>query len=139
MAKIRVAKTPNGNLEPIFDEDREALKSFAIGEEVQVTIRKPNNYEFHKKLYKLLHVAFENQDQYSDFEHFRTEIKLRCGWYEEHVTLKGNIVYVPKSLDFENMDHIEREKFYNKAIDVILENFIPMEKKELELEILDFS
>jgi len=107
---------------PSSAESVEAYEKLKEGE-YTVEVRKARNPGHHRKGFKLLHLAFENQEKYDTFEHFVTEIKLQCGWYEEHVTLGGKTIYQPKSLSFADMDQTEFEEFYNKALRVLTKYF----------------
>ncbi|MDX8384423.1 MAG: DUF1367 family protein, partial [Ghiorsea sp.] len=51
------------------------------------------------------------------------EIKLKTGHYEEHITTKGVMIYVPRSLAFSSMGQEEFDAWYSKLIDVALLNF----------------
>jgi hypothetical protein len=75
--------------------------------------------------------VFDNQDKYDTKKHLITEIKLRAGHYEDHLTLRGVIIYVPKSLSFDECDQVEFDEFYDKAVNVCLKYFVSMDKQEL--------
>ena len=68
----------------------------------------------------MLNIVLGNQDKYEHIEDLLTEVKLRTGHYEEHVTQNGKLVYLPKSISFARMDDIEFSKFYNRSIDAVL-------------------
>ena len=143
MSEIDLVKIQNNYLAPSLPTDVEKLSKWKLGEVLRAKINKPRNIKFHRKYFALLNVAFDNQDKYTNFEDLRVEVQLKCGWYQEHVTTKGQIVYVPKSIAFSKMDEIEFSELYDKAIDVILKNFcIGSTKEEINqkvLEILNFS
>jgi len=104
--------------------------------------KKSRNLLFHRKFFALLKVVFDNQEKYENQEDLLVEIKLKTGHYKEHVTTKGQIIYVPRSIAFENMDQISFELFYDKAIDVVLKHFISGTREEIDrkvLEVLNFS
>ena len=115
---------------PSSDSDFEVCKKFVEGEVYRCEIKKPRNIKFHRKFFALLQYVFENQDKYDNIEDLRVEIELKAGNYIEHITTKGKMVYIPKSLKFERMDNVEFENLYNKAIDVILKHFICGDTKE---------
>ena len=143
MAEIDLVKIHNNYLAPSLPIDVEKLSKWKFGEILRAKVSKPRNINFHRKYFALLNVAFDNQDKYDSFEDLRVEVQLKCGWYQEHVTTKGQMIYIPKSIAFANMDEIEFAELYDKAIDIILANFcIGSTKEEIDqkvLEILDFS
>jgi hypothetical protein len=123
------------------DEVAEAyVQKIPMGEFVEVDIRRPRNVQFHRKFFALLHVVFHNQERYEDFEAFRKEVTMRCGWWREHHHVTGKISYEAKSIAFHKMDEIEFAELYEKAISVILEHFIPgIDVAELEREVREFG
>jgi len=123
---------------PVNDNDLEVCKKFVEGEVYRCEIKKPRNIKFHRKFFALLQYVFENQDKYDNAEDLRVEIELKAGNYTEHITTKGKMIYIPKSIAFEKMDNIEFEKLYNKAVDVILKDFIIGDTKEnIEAQVQD--
>jgi len=128
-------------LEPADSEAEEVLKKWKQGDVLSCDIKKPRNYRFHKKAFALFNIVFENQDKYETMQDLLTEIKLRSGHYQEHITVKGVVVYIPKSISFVSMDEDEFNIFYNKAVNIVLKYFIPNTTREdLENEIaLEFG
>jgi len=143
MAEIDLVKIHNNYLAPSLPEDVEKLSKWSFGEILRAKVNKPRNARFHRKFFALLNVCFENQDKYDVFEDLRMEIQLKCGFYKEHVTTKGQIIYTPKSIAFANMDEIEFSTLYDKAIDIIIKHFCkgstPEELNQRVMEILEFS
>jgi hypothetical protein len=143
MSEINLVKIPNNYLAGSLPEDEEKLRKWAVGEILRANVNKPRNARFHRKFFALLNVAFDNQDKYSNLNDFRIEVELKCGNYQEHVTTKGQIIYLPKSISFAQMDELEFSNLYDKAIDVILKHFcIGSTAEEINqrvLEILNFS
>ena len=131
-----------GKLEPSLPEDEIKLSKWKFGDVLCVEVKKPRNGKFHKKFFALLHVVFGNQDKYSNMEDLLTEIKLKTGHYTEHITTKGIVVYIPKSISFAKMDELQFQMFYSKVIDVVLRDFLPMDKNDLDSmvnEVLSFT
>jgi len=139
MAKITLIKNLNGLFVPAYDSDKEIAKKIKVGQAVQVSFTKPRNYEFHKKYFALLNLAFENSDYEMSFEQFREEIIKRAGYYSTFVDFKGVIQYRAKSISFAKMDFIEFEKLYKSTISVIIKYVLQGNtEKEIEENILNF-
>jgi len=115
---------------PVSDDDFEKCKRFKDGIVYRAEIKLPRNIKLHRKFFALLKYVFANQDIYDNMEDLRVEIELKCGSYTEHLTTKGKLIYNPKSISFENMDEVEFGELYNKAVDVILKEFIIGDTKE---------
>ena len=136
-------KKQNNVLVPSLPQDSEIFDKWNNGDILECEVRKPRNIKFHRKFFALLNMVYENQEKYSNFNDFRTEIILRCGFYKSHVNVNGEIMYFPKSIAFSNMDEIEFTHLYDKAIDVVLKYFMPKASKEeiekMVLIVLNFS
>ena len=133
--EIMVVNTVTG-LVPKYGTDYEAKKRLPIGWEGIVTVRLPRNYEFHKKFFALLHLGFENQDNYGDFDDYRALITCRAGYYKEIKTDKG-VVYMPKSISFSKMDELEFEELYNKVINLLVKD-LKISVEDIEHELFNF-
>lgn len=110
---------------PSLPADKEVLEKYKNNAILYVDLRKPRNGKFHRKFFALIHVIYEAQDQYSTEEDLLVEIKLRAGHYQEHVTARGKMMYIPKSLSFDSMDGDEFAVFYDKAISTALKYLLP--------------
>jgi len=115
--KINVMKR-GYELHPLGNDAIEKLSGIENGEYL-IDFRKDRNPQHHRLFFTMLQKAFENQERYDNIEDLLIEVKLKCGWYQEHITTKGKIVYIPKSIAFENMDQNEFKSFYDKAVNVI--------------------
>jgi len=139
MSTIALVKAPDGALRPA-DEEAEALtKKFAQGEILKADVRRFRNYRFHCKFFKLLTFAFDlwcergtgqgieykGQRVLPNFEQFREDVTILCGYYEMSVRLDGTVRIKAKSIAFANMEQDEFEALYDKAITVILQKVIP--------------
>lgn len=109
---------------PSLPQDEEKMDSFKNGDIVQAEIKKPRNIRHHRKFFALVNFVMQNQEQYKNQEDLLVEIKLKTGHYQEHITTKGKLIYVPKSISFSKMDEHEFNLFYSKAIDVCIANFM---------------
>lgn len=125
-------KKHRGSLVPSLPEDEDKLTKWKFGEVLKVTITKPRNSQFHRKFFALINVAFYNQEKYTNIEDFLTEIKLKIGHYQEHITTKGVVVYMPKSISFANVDEMTFQIIYDKTVRVIINDFMPTTPAELE-------
>tara|TARA_B100001250_G_scaffold178716_1_gene153599 strand:+ start:455 stop:877 length:423 start_codon:yes stop_codon:yes gene_type:complete len=139
--KIRLKKA-FGVLVPSLPEDEEKMKGWTNEEIIEVNVRKPRNPKFHRKFFALVGLVFANQEKYTNREDLLVELKIRTGHYKEHINYEGLTIYIPKSISFEKMDELEFEKFYNKVIDVVLQNFMKVDRNEMDRlieEVLRFS
>ncbi len=128
---IYLTKNSFNQLEATDMDGENYINKLKDGETVKATITKPRNPKHHRKFFSMLNMVFENQDKYEILEDLLTEVKLRTGHYKEHITVKGTVIYIPKSVAFDEMDQLEFESIYNKAISCCLKYFIKPDNKEL--------
>lgn len=133
-----LVKKQFGKLIPVYNSDAESLKDCKLkeGETYEVEIRKPRNYEFHKKYFALINLCFDNQEQFEELNDLRAYLTCKAGYYKEIDTGKGKMI-LPLSISFSKMDEIEFDKLYHKTIDAICK-FIDVEEKEIENELINY-
>ncbi len=137
--KIWCKKTVDHKLAPADEYAYEKISKLKLNAEIEVDIRQPRNAKFHRKFMSLLRLVFENQEIYEDFEAFRKEVTMRCGFWQEHHHLSGKISYEAKSISFGKMDEVEFGELYDRAIDILIDNFIPgTDRNELEQAVLEY-
>jgi len=136
--KLTFLKSVGGVLLPSDDECIEAMNKIKNGTEIMIEYKQKRNVKFHRKAFALLNLVLKNQDRYSNINDLLVEFKLKSGHYEEHITTKGKIIYLPKSIAFSEMDELEFNELYSKFIDIALQHFISMSKEELEQQIINF-
>lgn len=124
-------------LKPYGDTDAEMLAKIKANEIVRAEITKPRNILFHKKFMALVRLVFDNQEKYTTIEDLLVEFKLKAGHYTEHITTKGKIIYIPKSISFGAMDEYEFGEFYTKALN-ILGKIINVESETLREQVEQF-
>lgn len=122
--ELRLQKSGPNSLEPVSEEDAEIVSKMSYGEIYKVKIKKINNPAFHRKLMKLIDIAFQNQEKYDTPEHFRNELKFKAGWVTTHVRSNGEVIYIPKSMSFEDCDNTERQILYDRFLNHILKDFL---------------
>ena len=88
-----------------------------------VDVRFDRNPRFHRLAFSLMHSMFENQERFTNFEDFRRELKLLTGSYDEHVSARGETVYIPKSWDWSSMGDEEFHQIYNKLLSIAAKRY----------------
>lgn len=123
MSEVFLTKAQGGKLIAASEGDYALLKGYKVGDVIKAKISKPRNGGHHRKAWALINLIFENQGQYKGVADLMVEIKLKTGHYTEHLTTKGALIYVPKSISFASMEQDTFEVWYNKLIDVALQNW----------------
>jgi hypothetical protein len=136
MKEVYLIRTIHG-LQGADDASEAAIRSFGIGNTIKAKLTLARNLDFHRKVMALIHIAFENQDKYNDFDIFLDVIKI----------LAGHVVFIPgpdntkiavtKSISFGKMDELEFREFYKKVFEVVVTKImVGVDRGELDKEVL---
>ena len=123
-------KVSNG-LIPDSEADAELLSKIKLGDVVKLTFVRPRNYAFHKKYFALLQLAFDywtppqgkamkGVEPERNFDTFRHDLAILCGYYDATYRLNGDVRLEAKSIAFGSMDEDTFEELYSKTINVII-------------------
>jgi len=147
-------------LMPSHQQDLEAIKKLPAGQPLRVKVTRMRNVGQHRKYFALLNHVFDvweppvAKDEIvtfgdqvlqpeKNFERFRHDIIILCGFYDAHYRINGEIRLEPKSISFASMDQDEFEQLYDKTIDVIikhvLHNYTGDELREVVDQIMEFD
>ena len=138
MIEMVLTATPSGFIpQPEAWEAYE--EAFTMGEDYLSKVSQPRNLGNHRRFYKFLDALYDRQEVYTNKEDLRTELKLRSGHYKEHINVKGDIMYIPKSMDFATLDELEFKQFFSKCIDVALKHFLKCSEVEAAKFIAEFG
>jgi hypothetical protein len=139
--KLFVQNTARG-LVPLYDSDFEEKKKLRIGEVYSCEIRRPRNYELHKKYFALIRMAYSNLPEvyaYSSEEVFRKAVQVMAGYFEESYTMDGEKLISATSISFSSMDNDEFQLLYRSVLDVLLKHvFKGCTGEDIEENILSF-
>jgi hypothetical protein len=145
-------KTPVSTFMPASEHDRGLLSKIKIGQPVRLKYTQVRNYQFHKKYFALLNLAFDyweppeggmgsawkdKIDIEKNFDRFRKDIIIRAGYYEATYRLNGDIRFEAKSIAFGNMSEDEFEELYTKTIDVIVKHVLEGYSDEMLRSVLE--
>ena len=121
MTRLYLVRSEGGDLLPWGPNDHAYVSKLGAGESLECDTRKARNPAHHAKFFALFDLAYESQGRYTNKRQFMTELKIRAGWYEEYVNTNGQMVYVPKSISWANMDQETFDKFYADAVKALAE------------------
>ncbi len=138
--EIRLQKIPDDNecitydLIGVSSKDDDKIKKLKQYQTYVFKVVHERNYKHHKKFFALLNLAFENQQHYESFESFRKIMTMKAGYFDEVVTSKGETVYLPRSISFDNMGQDKFESLYKDVIMAVADE-LKIEVPQLEEEI----
>lgn len=115
---------------PMYDSDLDEKHRLSIGDNVLCTIKRPRNYEFHKKYFALLRLTVANlphliQQQMQIFteEDLLDCLKIDLGLFTTRWH-GGRQIVKTGSISFAKMDNTEFEKFFSRSVDAILRIYL---------------
>lgn len=130
--KAVLIKTPAG-LRGSTPADQEAwakfkrrLETMKAGKWLRFEWSSPRNGAHHRKLFALLQLITENSETYATTEKALIAVKLAAGHFDLMVDPRtGEIVQIPRSIDFESMGQEDFDAFYKAAVDGVLQYILP--------------
>jgi hypothetical protein len=144
-----ILKKVSGGLLPANAAEAEKLHSFKAGAGVRCKVTRVRNYQFLKKYFALLNLAYdywepeENLVGEKNFERFRSDVIILAGFYEAYVRVDGSTRIEPKSISFGSMSEDEFSDLYTKTIDALVKHVLPRftgdELRDLVRAIEDFE
>ena len=105
-----------------------------IGENFTGMFRKQRQLWRHKKWFALLKIAFDAWEPQTEieakygkqveknFERFRKDIVILCGYYSTVVRLDGSVRVEADSIAFSKMDEHTFRDLYSKTLDLLIKN-----------------
>ena len=116
-----ICRVQHGGLRAINEAESSKLDDLR-GLQVMCRISQPRNLQFHRKGFALLHSIFELVDTELTFEQFRKLLVAKAG-YGEFISVRGKVIFLPKSLSWGSMDETEFQKVYQDIITVAIREY----------------
>lgn len=121
--KITLIKQLDNSFKIAYNSDYETAKKIKVGKEYEFEFKQPRNAKFHRKLFALLNLVYQNQEHYNNIEHLRKDLIISAGFYDVRHNLHGQEVIEAKSINFASMKQDEFNELYSRIIDEIVVNF----------------
>jgi hypothetical protein len=131
-----VERTVQG-LKAIDEHGIGILRKIKVGEVIQCELNKPRNLAHHRKFWALLNVVWQAAGEWSSPYGLLIELKVRLGLVQEVIIRStGELVRVPKSISFAQMDQVEFDIFYEQALNALCEMAGGIEPAALRDEVI---
>lgn len=122
--KIDLIVQRNGSLWPSLPADLEIIKRWKPGMIIKAVVSRERNPAHSRKWWALIGAVLEHTD-YDDKDDFAEDIKLKLGHIQDYrVDYMNRVVVRTKSIAFHKMDQDEFNVFYDRTIDVLLNDFV---------------
>lgn len=121
--EISLVKLSDQTLKAAYDSDYERVIRMKVGEIYKCNVVMPRNYKFHKKMFALYNLVFENQELFDHIDDLRRELTIAAGFFETYHGLDGGLIKKAKSISFAEMEEDEFQDLYERTKDVICIHF----------------
>jgi len=133
--KLYVRNTLSG-LVPLYSSDLEEKRKLKLGEDYEVTIKRPRNIRFHRLFFALLNIGYENTQLDMPFDTYRKYAVMKAGFVRTYTTPRG-AYFEPESISFGNMDEDTFREVYDRVLDVIIKD-IGATREDIETMLAGF-
>lgn len=110
-------------LVPMYGSDYDNKRKLKFGKEYLVNVTAPRNILFHRKMFALYNLVYQNQERYNNLDDLRGDLTIAAGFYRESVNIDGEVTLKPLSISFAGMDEIQFSELYSATIDAIVKHF----------------
>ena len=117
-------------------QDLEEFDKIKVGTMVSAEVKRVRNYQFLRKYFALLHLAydywepegsadnFKGEPIQKNFDRFRNDVQIVAGFGEPVWNLRGELRMQSKSISFGKMDEEEFEKVYTTVLNVLIDRVL---------------
>lgn len=138
MSQFLCYRDLNGRLIPCNESGQEAVRKVAVNDVVMVEMRRPRNIQWHRKMFALFNLLYQNQSRYPTMDDLRSAMLVYIGFCTEIKLKDDRVVYVPKSLSFAKLSQEGFEQVWQSLVRVACEKIIPnMKEEDLQREIAE--
>ena len=137
MTAILCRRTTSG-LSPDDDAARDVLRKVKVGDVVRVEVRRPRNLSAHRRFFALVNLVYTNSEKFPSPDVARRVLTCRAGHALPYIIEStGEVLLIPESISFANMDQDEFDAFWQRVVKVVCEEILPgVTEADIEAEIL---
>ena len=115
---VWMEKRADGTIVPSTEMDEQRMKRFKVDTGFRADIKEIRNYGNWKRFRVFINTILENQDKYTNEKDLLVEMKIRVGHYRTHIKHDGEVVYIPKSFSFDDVEEKDFRDIFSKCIQV---------------------
>lgn len=97
----------------------EWLQALPEGKEVLIDWRKPRHPENHRHFFAILRLACEHLPDYPDTDSLLDALKIAVNHVRPVMKANGDMIFLPKSINFASMGEEEFKRFKNRTLYVL--------------------
>lgn len=108
---------------PADTAQQEAFDDLPWHVDLAVEVKRPRHPQHHRLFFSLLNLTVHNTDDFPTVDLLLTWLKIKLGHVETIIWESGKTYYVPKSINFASMDQESFRKFFDRALDAIVQKY----------------
>lgn len=137
MTAILMTRTLSG-LAPDDESATAVLRRIKPGDVVRVEVRRPRNLSAHRRFFALVNLVYTNSEKFPSPDVARRVLTCRAGHALPYIIEStGEVLLIPESISFANMDQDEFDAFWQRVVKVVCEEILPgVTEADIEAEIL---
>ena len=127
------------------DEDFKNWLKLKDGDYCEIETWKERNVTNHRRFFALLNRTIyllpeePEYDKLRNIDYLRKELMILIGQVDTHITMKGELILIPKSISFKSMDDVEFNRIYHLCTEKIVRTFLKdISLEDFEVYILKF-
>ena len=126
--------------QPVSRAARDFWEKTKLGQTVAMQASRPRNTQHHRKMFALLQLVAENNEQFTGPDDALIAVKAALG-HGRWIKLAGasREIFVPASINFAAMGQDEFEAFYDAAVAAVRRWWLPVGNEELREAIEAFA
>lgn len=118
---------------PVMDD----MSGWPDGEHM-AEIKRDRNPGNHRRYFAFIKQSFDMQDHYDNMEIWRKVLQLKAGHYDLAVTEKGKNLYLPRTINWDELDETEFKTLFNEVVNAFIRDY-GQDLNELQINsILEF-
>jgi hypothetical protein len=102
---------------PMSADDEQALSGQT---EIIFDFKKKRSAGNHRRYFAFIKQAFDMQEHYDSKEIFRKVLQMQAGHFDEVITEKGKPVYLPRTINWDELDEVEFKKLFNEVVNAFI-------------------
>lgn len=122
-----------GALVPVDDEGRQIMSGIANGRDVLVEVKNARNPRQHRLLFAMLNFCLQHsiipdtgEVRFDNIKQVLLALKVATGEVDTYIDAdNGRAFFIPRSISFASMDQSAFNDFFDRAIYVIAERWMP--------------
>lgn len=113
-------------LEAVDQQGLDLLASLRANRDVLVEVKQARNPKQHRKLFSILNFIVTHVEQFRSTDQALTGLKIACGLVDTYIDPDtGKAFFTPRSISFSSMDQGGFASFYDRAVYVITNRWMP--------------